>query len=183
MSDFNLQITVRNARLLRAIRDAFGSNAELSRASGVHQQAISALLTMRVSPFRRDGELTAPAEAIVSALGVPPEDLWPQHIARLKAKKARVEVEMDAAEFAAIASDADPEKAAMYRLAISRWSRNLRDREVTALAVHHSGGRLEDVAQAVGASRERARQIVAKAERKIRQAAQRDGVRAWEDIA
>jgi len=182
MGDFNLQITVRNARLLKAIRREYGSAAEMSRAAGIPQTTISALLTMRASPFRQSGELTAAAEAVVSALGVPADDLWPQHIAQLRAKKSRVEIEMSAQDFAAIADDS-PERKAIYRQAIARWSRDLTPRQITALAVRHSGGLLEDVAEELGVSRERARQIIHRAESTIRGAAYRDGVRDWRGIA
>jgi lambda repressor-like predicted transcriptional regulator len=182
--DFNLQITVRNARLLAAIRERFGSAAEMCRAAGISQSSLSALLTMRAAPFRADGSLTSPAEQVVSALGIPADDLWPSHIARLRAKKARVEIEMDAPAFAAITADADPEQTAIYRQAIGRWSRNLTERERTALAVHHSGGTFDDVGAAIGGvTRERARQIVVKAERKMRKCARIDGVRDWRGIA
>jgi len=183
MSDFNIKITVRNARLLRAIREKYATASELARVSGVSKTAVAALVTMRAQPFLQDGSLSSAAEGIVSALGVPADDLWPNHIARLKAKRAQIEIEMDADQFAAIASD-DPEKTTIYRQAISRWSRQLTDRERTALAIHHSGGTLDDVGKAVGCvSRERARQIVVRAERRIREKARLDGVRAWGDIA
>jgi transcriptional regulator with XRE-family HTH domain len=184
MKDFNLQITVRNGRLLAAIRKQFGSAAEMCRAFGISQSALSALLTMRAAPFRADGSLTSPAEQVVSALGIPADDLWPSHIARLRAKKARVEIEMDAPEFAAIAASADPERTAIYRQAIGRWARNLTERERKALAVHHSGGTLDEAAAAIGnVSRERVRQIIFKAERKMRKSALTDGVRDWRGIA
>ena len=183
MSDFNLQVTVRNGRLLRAIRDTFGSTAEMCRQAGINQTQASALVTMRERPFRQDGSLTTVAEAIVSALGVPADDLWPEHIARLKARRARVEIEMDAPTFAAIA-DGNPEAHAIYRHAISRWSRDLTERERTVLSICHSGGTLEDASKVIGGvTRERARQVLLKGERKIRGAAARDGVKSWRGIA
>jgi transcriptional regulator with XRE-family HTH domain len=183
MSDFNIKITVRNARLLRAIRGKYDSAAELARDAGVSQTQVSALVTMRAQPFRKDGSLTTAAEGIVSALGVPADDLWPQHIARLKANRAQVEIEMDADQFAAIASD-NPEKTAIYRQAITRWSRQLTERERTALSIHHSGGTFDDVAKQIGGvTRERARQIILRGERRIRKLALHDGVREWSDIA
>ena len=176
MSDFNLQITVRNARLLRAIRETYGSTAEMCRAAGISQTVASALVTMRARPFRSDGSLTAAAEAIVSALGVPADDLWPAHVARLRAKRATVEMEMDAPTFAAIA-EGGPEHRALMRQAIARWSRDLTERQRTAVAIHCAGGTYEDAAEAIGGvTRERARQVILAAERKMRQRARQDGV-------
>lgn len=183
MKDFNIAITVRNARLLRAIRAKYNSSADLARDAGISQKQVSALVTMRARPFNKDGTLSAAAEGIVSALGIPADDLWPEHIARLKAKRAKVEIEMDATQFAAIASD-DPEKTAIYRQAISRWSQGLSGRERTALIAHQTGATLEDIGQSLGGvSRERVRQIIYRAERKIRNKARCDGIREWSDIA
>lgn len=182
-SDFNLKITVRNARLLRAVREAYGSAAEMCRQTGIKVQQLSALMTMRESPLMRNGHLTKVAEDIVSALGIPADDLWPVQIRNLKAKRATVEVEMDAPTFAAIA-DSDPERQTMMRLAISRWSRTLTDRQKTAIAMHHSGNTLEEIgAELGGVTRERARQILLKAEREMRKRARMDGVEEFRGVA
>lgn len=184
MKDFNIKITVRNARLLNAIRERYDSAAALARDAGLTASDVSALVTMRARPFRKDGGLTAAAEGVVSALGIPADELWPDHIARIKAKRAQVELEMDAAQVASIAAADDPEKTAIYRQAITRWSQYLTDRERKAIAAHQSGATIDEVGDLIGGvSRERARQILVKAERKMRTAAQRDGVREWTDIA
>ena len=181
-ADFNIKVTVRNARLLRAVRSQYGTAAEFCRATGASPTQVAAIMTMRASPLKKDGRLTATAEIIVSALGIPADDLWPKHIERLKAKKATVEIEMDAATFAAIARD-DPEQIAIYRHAISRWSSALSDREKTALALRHSGATYDDVAKAIGGvTKERARQIEHRAYRKMKKAALSDGVREWSDV-
>jgi transcriptional regulator with XRE-family HTH domain len=181
MSDFNLQITVRNARLLRAIRAQYGSSADMCRATGINQTALSALLTMRAKPFRADGSLTTTAEAVVSALGIPADDLWPSHIARLQAKRATVEVEMDAPTFAAIA-DSDPERQAMMRQALARWSCDLTDRQRDVLAIRFSGGLLEDAARELGVTRERVRQMEHRGLRKLMRRARIDGVRSFAEV-
>jgi transcriptional regulator with XRE-family HTH domain len=181
MSDFNLQITVRNARLLRAIRAQYGSSADMCRATGISQTTLSALLTMRAKPFRADGGLTSTAEAVVSALGIPAEELWPSHIARLQAKRATVEVEMDAPTFAAIA-DSDPERQAMMRQALARWSCDLTERDRNVLAIRFSGGLLDDAAKELGVTRERIRQIETRAMRKMMKRARIDGVRRFSEV-
>ena len=179
--DFNIQVTVRNARLLRAIRESHDSPAEFARFAGISQTGLSALMTMRARPFKSDGSLTAIAEAIVSALGVPPDDLWPDHIARLKARKARIEIEMYAPAFAEI-SDQSQEQSTIYRLAISKWSQCLSDREKSIVSKRNSGYTLEEVAQEFGVTRERIKQIAVKAERKMRGEARKDGVKVFSDL-
>lgn len=179
--DFNIKVTVRNARLLRAIRKDFESAAAFARFAGVSQSQVTALVTMRDRPFKKDGNLTAAAEAIVSALGVPADDLWPDHIRRLKAKKATVEIEMDAQTFAEIAAD-DPEQRVIYRQAITKWSGNLSDREKDILCMRADGATYEEVAKADGASKERVRQVEWRAMRKMREAAKRDGVKDFQGL-
>ena len=179
--DFNIKVTVRNARLLRAIREQFGTSAELARVCGLGQSQITALVTMRARPFLKSGELSSTAEAIVSALGIPADDLWPDHIRRLKARRATVELEMDAQTFAEIAAD-DPEQRAVYRHAIAKWSRALSERDRDLVIRRIEGARLEDCAQELGVTRERIRQIELRAFRNMRKAALRDGVREMQDI-
>jgi len=183
MSDFNVKITVRNGRLLRAIREKYGSAAAMARAAGIPVQHLSALVTMRERPFKKDGGLTSCAEMVVSALGIPADDLWPEHLARLKARRASVEIEMDAADVAAIGGDGS-EALVSYRQCIARWSRNLTDKQVRALTLHLTGATLDEVgAELGGVTRERARQIIARAEALMRQRAKIDGVTKWEQIA
>jgi len=179
--DFNIKVTVRNGRLLRAIRDQFGTAAELSRVAGVSNSQVAALVTMKARPFLQSGELSSAAEAIVSALGIPADDLWPDHIRRLKAKKATVEIEMDAETFTEIAAD-DPEQKTVYKLAIEKWSSVLSDREKDIVNRRSEGEIYDDCARDYGVGKERIRQIEARALRKIRGAALRDGVREFRDL-
>jgi RNA polymerase sigma factor (sigma-70 family) len=180
--DFNIKISVRNARLLRAIRKKYKTSAALAKDAGVSQSQIAALITMKARPFKPNGALTSAAEGIVSALGVTADELWPEHIARLKAKRAQVEIEMSAHDFAEIANS-DPEKTAIYRQAISKWSQTLNPREREAIVLYYSGGTLEDVGKELRVNRERARQIICKGERKMRGGAIKDGFRCFEDFA
>ena len=179
--DFNIKVTVRNGRLLRAIRDQFGTAAELARVAGINNSQVTALVTMKSLPFLKSGELSSAAEAIVSALGIPADDLWPDHIRRLKAKKATVEIEMDAETFAQIAAD-DPEQKTVYKLALEKWSSVLSDREKDIVNRRSEGEIYEDCARDYGVGKERIRQIEARALRKIRGAALRDGVREFRDL-
>jgi DNA-binding CsgD family transcriptional regulator len=175
--DFNIKIAVRNARLLRLVRERYDTNADFCRVAGIDPHRFSGLLNMKISPYTSDGCLKKVAEKIVSALGVLPDEIWPAHISRLKAKKTSIEIEMDAPEFLAIASS-DPEKTAIYRNAISKWSQILNDREKDALCARMAGRELSDIGKDMGIGRERVRQIEVKALRKMKLAAVRDGFRS-----
>lgn len=180
--DFNIKVTVRNGRLLRAIREKFDSAAELARVAGVNQSQVTALVTMRARPILKDGNLSSAAEAIVSALGVPADELWPEHIRRLKSKRATVEVEMDAQTFAEIALG-NSDQSLIYRQAIKRWAGCLSDREKGVLSARYGGVTLDELASEQGVGRERIRQIEHKAIVKMRKAAFRDKVHSMVDLA
>jgi lambda repressor-like predicted transcriptional regulator len=181
--DFNLKITVRNARLLRAIRKDHDTAAEFARRFGICKTSLAALITMKKGPFREDGSFSAAAEQIVSALGVSPDDIWPEHIARLRAKQAHVEVEMSAENFALIAQG-DEQKQIAYRIAIDKWLVNLPERQRTALLMEAEGATLDEIGREVGGvSRERARQILHKAQRNVRTKARLSRVTSIQDIA
>lgn len=179
--DFNIKVTVRNARLLHAIRDQFGTAAELARVAGISASQVAALVTMKARPFRPTGELSTAAEGIVSALGIPPDDLWPEHIRRLKARRATVEIEMDAQTFAEIAAD-DPEQQTVYKLALEKWASALTDKERDLVARRVGGALMEDCAKELGVSRARIYQIERMAMRKMRGAALIAGVREFQDL-
>jgi RNA polymerase sigma factor (sigma-70 family) len=181
MSDFNLQVTVRNARLLRAIRAKFKNVSQFSKAAGISASRLSALLTMRESPFRQNGDLTVVAEAVCSALNAAPDDLWPKHIAQLRAKTPRFEVELDAGEFQAIAG-APPDTLAAMRGALDRWLPKLDDRSRRVLLEYYGGATLRELSTEIGVTQQTVHRIIDKAERQIRHAARRDGVRSLGDI-
>ena len=182
LSDFNVKITVRNGRLLRRIREKFGTTAELCRVSGSHITSVSALLTMRASPFLKDGGLSKTAETICSALGAYPDDLWPEHM-RDARKQTSAEVELSAADVEQIASD-DPERAFLRSELVQRWIKQLPPR--ARYVVEQRMGNdvtLDELAREMGGiSRGRVAQIEAIAHQKLREYARRDRVLSHEDL-
>jgi predicted DNA-binding protein (UPF0251 family) len=179
VTDFNVEIRIRNAHLLRLIRAKFGTAAAASRASGVSQQTICAWMTMRESPFLKDGSPCNAALDLCAVLGCTPEDAWPAHMAKFQMKRNSAEVEMSAAEVMAIAGS--PESSVIQRQLIARWARNLRPREIEAVGLMQSGATLDEAGKALGVTRERVRQIHLKALNKMRRAATIDGIKSLED--
>lgn len=51
--DFNIKISVRNGRLLKAIRARYASVADLARKCHLHQTRVNSLVTMTVKPFNK----------------------------------------------------------------------------------------------------------------------------------
>lgn len=180
MSDFNVKVTVRNAHLLRAIRARHETIADFCRAADISQSAVSAILTFKAAPFKRNGDLTKAAETICSYLGKYPGELWPAHVARLKARKSRSEVELSEAEMTAICGN--QESRVIQRELIARWAKNLSPRQIEAIGIYQSGGTLEDIGSALGVSRERGKQIMNAGLRKMRNAAKIDRVNCVSDV-
>ena len=179
MKDFNVEIKVRNARLLRLIRAKFGTSAEAARAARINYQTLSGWLTMRLSPFLVDGNLCNAAQDLCAALGCYPEDIWPAHMANFQMKRNSAEIEMTAAEVLAISGSS--ERDVIQRQLLARWAKSLRPREIEAIGLLQAGATLDEAGAALGVSRERVRQMEAKALRKMRAAALRDNVRSVGD--
>ena len=180
MSDFNLSVTVRNNHILRRIRDQYGSNAEMCRQTGMSQPKVSALLTMREKPFRKDGTLTSAAEDLCSALGATPSELWPGEMAKVQARKAKYEIEVSQAEAMAIASSS--ERDVIHRQLLERWVGGLSPRHLLVLEMSQQGATLDEIAAELGKSRERVRQILLKAQRHMLTKAKQDGIRSFDEV-
>jgi DNA-directed RNA polymerase sigma subunit (sigma70/sigma32) len=175
MSDFNIELKVRNGRLLRMIRAKHGTAAEFSRMSGVSQSIISAYLVMKITPVRVTGEWSKSAYDISSALHCEPEDIWPTHMQRFKMKTNTAEIEFSSAQ---LTVDGPSAKIAMIE-AVKKLGTTLTPREATVLSMRFGGATLDDVStEFVHATRERVRQIEIKAIRKMGMQAHYKGVKA-----
>jgi RNA polymerase sigma factor (sigma-70 family) len=180
MNDFNIQIKVRNARLLRAIRSVSDSAADFSRLSGVSQTVISALLTMKLSPMRKDGTWTVPATEIASYVGMTPEEIWPAHMERLLLKRAEAEIEFSAADVLAIAGDG--ENATIQRQLLERWAAALTPKQIEIIGRRNAGETYEEISKDFGVTRERIRQQEFRAIYKMRKAARVDGIESMTQV-
>ena len=180
MSDFNIQIKVRNGRLLRAIRTVADTAAEFSRLSGVSQTTLSALLTMRLAPMRQDGTWTPAATEIASYVGKTPEEIWPAHMERLLLKKAEAEIELSAADVLSIAGDS--EGATIQKQLLERWATTLTPKQIEIIGRRTSGETYEEISKDYGVTRERIRQQEFRAYVKMRKAARVDGFDNMTDV-
>ena len=85
MTDFSVKITVRNARILRAMRAAgYTSQAELSRAMGKACSSVNGFAAFRISPLLSDGSWSEMAMDLSSMLHVEPEELWPEALRAIR---------------------------------------------------------------------------------------------------
>ncbi len=178
-SDFTVKIIVKNGRLLRAIRERFGTVGAMRRVVTCSTSSIYGLLSMRISPVNESGEWSRAAFDISSALHMEPEDIWPAHIASLKIKRNEAEIDMSVEDVQDMLS-ADRYGPAMKALA--RWAKDVQPRDMRALIMQSNGADLDDVRADLKVSRERARQRIERAKRRIRERAEKDGVRSSQDV-
>ena len=183
MEDFNIKVSVRNGRLLKAIRARYDSVADLSRKLVRGKSQLQSLVTMKAKPFNDKG-WTDLALDVAAMVGEEPEELWPEHIRELQLLKSTSEMEVGLDSVKRIIQDGSTEKTLTQFSAISDLSSGLSPRERRCIslrfALHQS---LEETAKVMGVTRERARQIECKALRKMRFYATKRGYRTghtWE---
>ena len=180
MTDYRVQIKVRNARLLRAIEKAGHQPGQIfAREVGISYTGhLLPYLNLKRTPFDENGDLRPCAEMLCVFLNRLPDELWSEE-QRYPLLTNAAEIELSAAnihELLASPSDcADPlsllEKKQAAQ-AVDVLLDTLTPREAEILRLRHGIDgepmNLEEMAKAKGCSRERIRQIEAKALRKLR---------------
>ena len=180
MTDYRVQIKVRNARLLRAIEKAGHQPGQIfAREVGISYTGhLLPYLNLKRTPFDENGDLRPCAEMLCVFLNRLPDELWSEE-QRYPLLTNAAEIELSAAsvhELLASPSDcADPlsllEKKQAAQ-AVDALLDTLTPREAEVLRLRHGIDgepmNLEEMAKAKGCSRERIRQIEAKALRKLR---------------
>ena len=169
--DFNLKVTVRNGRLLRAIRARYSSVADMCRKMGRSHQTVNKLITMKAVPYNSKG-WTDLALDIAGMVARDPEDLWPDHMRELRLRKSTSEVNLDLDDVKKLVQEGSSEKTISQLSVLSQFSKNLtpRERDVLARRFAHDQS-LDECAASLRVSRERVRQIEARAFRKMRKVA------------
>ena len=180
MTDYRVQIKVRNARLLRAIEKAGHQPGPIfAREVGISYTVhLLPYLNLKRTPFDENGDLRPCAEKLCVFLNRLPDELWSED-QRYPLLTNAAEIELSAAsvhELLASPSDcADPLSLLEKRQAaqaVDALLDTLTPREAEVLRLRHGIDgepmNLEEMAKAKGCSRERIRQIEAKALRKLR---------------
>ena len=91
--DFFVQVRVKNNRIVQRMRKlGIDTFAELARLSMKRPTEVCYLVGFRASPILY-GDWSQTALNISSALHCEPEDLWPEHLAKIRAKSGVVEFE------------------------------------------------------------------------------------------
>lgn len=170
--DFNIKITVRNARLIEAIEQKFGSQSAFARAIGRHQTYVNALVTFRIKPIGKKG-WTKLSLDVCAALDLQPDEIWPEHLEELKLKRPTAELKMGMDGVSALLSNEISAETKISQLqAISELSKDLSDRHRKALILFYVKGKtLREMGKELGVTYQRAKQIRQQAERKMRKKA------------
>jgi RNA polymerase sigma factor (sigma-70 family) len=174
--DFSVEIKVRNGRLLTAIREKFGTIAEMCRQTDVNIQAVYHLLSMKRGPLKRNGQPTRAAETLMMVLGKKFEQLWPNDLAYNTMEKNTAEVFMDIDEVQAL-TQKSPHEMLEFRNTISVLMNSLNERQKDIIQRRMSGEKLKEIADDYDLTPQSIRVIEFKAVRKMRARAAYLGIR------
>ena len=180
MTDYRVQIKVRNGRLLRAIERAGHQAGQIfAREVGISYTGhLLPYLNLKRTPFDENGDIRPCAEMLCVFLNCLPDELWSEEQRYLLVTNA-AEIELSAASVHELLSSpsscADPlglleKKQAAQAVDALLDTLTPREAEVLRLRCGIDGEsmNLEEMANAMGCSRERIRQIEVKALRKLR---------------
>jgi RNA polymerase sigma factor (sigma-70 family) len=196
---YRVKVTVRNNKLLEAIEQAgYSTCADFCRASGLGQSDVGQMIGMKTAPLLKSGEFSALAMALMEVLGAAPGDLWSDEQLTLKLKRNTAERAIDREEALALMrhsgelfEQATPlenalrdERTALCKKALEMLTP--REQELLELRFGFDGSdgnTLDELAEAFGVTRERIRQLEARALRKLRHPARSSVLRAVRDHA
>ena len=175
MEDFNVKITVRNNRLLQAIRKKYESVADLSRKMGRSQGAVNALVTMKVKPINEKG-WTELASDVAAMVGKEPVEIWPENLQDIRLSTSTSEFTIDMDGVKQIMSDNSTEKMIAHSQVLQQLDTRLTDKQKKVIDMRFKQNMsLEETGKVLGLSRERVRQIECKSIRRMRYDAKVNG--------
>jgi len=181
---------------LNAIENAgYRSVSEFCRAVGLPKTALTDLIAMRKPPLNQSGEFSEHAKALMEELCALPTDLWTSEQLTLKLKRntaqrdvssegMRAALGMHAEEMLELMKPDDPDEAVLKHEMVSVVEEkldSLSPREAKMLRLRFGIGceehTLEEVGKVLDVTRERARQIEAKALRHLKHPSRSDELR------
>jgi RNA polymerase sigma factor (sigma-70 family) len=186
MNEYRIKVSVRNNLLLSAIeKTGHKSVAAFCRANNIGQTEVSALVSMRDRPVRRNGEFSLISKELMEILGAAPSDLWTDEQLYLKLEHNSGEQVVSRDDIAHFLEQAQttltlpsPEdeciRAEISTAVQKALDTRLKPREKAVLQARIWDEKtLEEVGHDLGVHRERVRQLEAKALRKLRYGADR----------
>lgn len=176
MSDYRVRISVRNARLLRAIEQAgHRAGAQFATAVGIsYGGSLLPYLNLTRSPLTPDGLLRECAWALCDFLNASPSDLWSDaQLQPLERNHSSIDLDADSVQALACGTAAtDPLRLASQAQAgriIQDAIDSLTPREANVIRERFfAGSTLDEIAERMDITSVRVRQIETKALRKLR---------------
>jgi len=180
--DFNIKVTVRNGRLLSAIRENYESVAAFARALGRNGHSVNSLVTMKEKPFKTKG-WTDLALDVAAFLRKDPEELWPEYMREVQLQRSTAELNADLNEVQAIQGSNSPEKQIAQLDTVRLLAQALTPRELKVIQHRFVEGlTLEEAGKEMGVCGARLRQIELKALRKMKMRAKKEGFLNTHDV-
>lgn len=180
MNEYRIKVIVRNHLLLSAIEAAgYKTVAAFCRDNDLIESQVNALCAMRERPIRSTGEFSKTAKSIMEALGAAPSDLWSEEQLYLKLETNSAERAVSRADIHhfleaektawTIPSPEDEIIRAESAAVIGQLLQTLKPAQKQVIEERFREEKtLEETAQSLGVTRERVRQIEAKALRTLR---------------
>jgi len=184
MNEYRIKVSVKNNLLLTAIEEAgYKTQSEFAKAAGIRETELGRLLSLKSAPITRYGEFSLVAKAVMEALGACPTDLWTEEQLTMELPKNTAEATVGFKDLMAIQSrmtgnliEYDPSDKVNDSFVSKKVNEVLdeltpREKKVMQLrygvdgAVEHT---YEEIGDMYGVTRERIRQIEAKALRKMK---------------
>ena len=187
---YRVKITVRNNLLLTAMEQAgYRYVAEFAREIGYQSSRVGDLIGLREAPIKKDGTFTDMAKKIMEVLGAAPSDLWTVEQLNMRLEKNVWEdkyttdtvkailggnvAQLEGAVYESVEKPDDQLSKKDLKAMLLQGLDTITPREKKVVLLRFGldvGGEhtLEEVAQIMNLTRERVRQIEAKALRKMR---------------
>lgn len=187
--EYRIKVTVRNNLILKVIEaHGYKSLKFFAEINNINYSRLANLVALREAPLGSSGEFSLVARQLMEILGAAPHDLWSDEQLTMALRKNSSEATVGSYEFSTLFNrltgqieyDSPDEAADKANIAkvVAEQLDSLTPREAKVLRMRFGIGcddmTLEEIGASFGVTRERIRQIEAKAVRKLKQINRRD---------
>lgn len=178
-TDYAVKVTIRNGRILSRMRaKGIKSLSELAEKAGIPYSKLCGIVGLKERPIGVRGAWKAGIENVAGVLGCDVDDLFTDAQRENLLERNSGEIYMDEPEVMALTLS-DLERAYMIKTEAQRLLGAIKsDRTRDIIVRHIEGDTLKEIADDLGLSHERVRQIEGKALRQMRGMAMRAGFSA-----